>query len=177
MKIERPAGQPPKQPEEQKYITQKGDTLRLVAQRFDVNALTLQTTNKLQIAIDDKLDAGRELLIPLKETLTPPPDVTKDLLEVVKDRFNPFESPVESPGVEATWGESKPSWTEVDPAPWGEVKPPWSEAAPQWIEGSPQIGGGFELPGQPGSEPGPEPEPGPLPGNGPEPGPDDPFKS
>ena len=137
MRIQGPSGQAPQPPEPQKYVTELGDTLRSVSSKFNVDAENLGKINNLRTSIDDPLDAGRELIIPSKVIPEPSQGLSRDdLLEVVKDRFNPFDS---SGVQEGYWSE------EQGPPPW--VDTDWGEMA-NWTEIVPPDDSSFGLPGE-----------------------------
>ena len=59
-----PTAAPPPAREPQKYTVQAGDTLRSIAEKFNVSVTTLIDTNKLTPAEADSLRVGQELVIP-----------------------------------------------------------------------------------------------------------------
>lgn len=147
MRIQGPSGQAPQPPEPQKYITELGDTLRSVSAKLNVDSENLGKINNLRTPIDDPLDVGRELIIPAKVIPERTKGLTKDdLLEVVKDRFNPFDSTLvqegDTPGPGGYWSE------EEGPPPW--VDTDWGEMA-NWTEIDPDVSSRSLL-GEPGSE-------------------------
>jgi len=64
MRIEGPSGLPPSEPQEQKYVSRQGDTLRSIAGKFQIQPEALAKENNLQI--DDEVGVGKELRIPVR---------------------------------------------------------------------------------------------------------------
>jgi len=139
MRSKRPSGITPQPQPEQKYRTQTGDTLRLIASKFQLNPEALRSANNLKQGIDDKLRAGRELVIPARQiidTLIKPKrkgvaGVKADIVKAAQ-RTNPFEA---DDVIKGDIGDEP--WSEWDPY---DPDTNWSEGAPSWKEGKPSGG-------------------------------------
>lgn len=67
MRIQGVSGQPHLLPEGPSYVTSAGDTLRVIASKFNFDPEALRTANSLNQSIDEELEVGRELRFPEKQ--------------------------------------------------------------------------------------------------------------
>jgi LysM repeat protein len=127
MRISGPSGPTGQSPEANTYQTQEGDTLRSISSKLNVDADSLQTANNLKVGLDENLQAGVSLQIPLPDKGDPGPQASpakNDVLESVGERFNPFDKIADG-----EWSETQPP----DPGdPYSEPK--WTEIGPAWHE-------------------------------------------
>jgi LysM repeat protein len=130
MRIEGPSIPPTPSGDQQKYLTQDGDTLRQIATKFTVDPEALKNLNNIKASLDDKLQAGREVLIPAGD---PKGQQGGDssiagVVERVGDKnFNPFVDPSV---IGASWSDTSPPGPDPYCNPtWWEVEPPWMQAA------------------------------------------------
>lgn len=59
-----PTAEPPAEPQQRTYTVQPGDTLRSIAEQFNVSVADIIAANNLTTAEADALSVGRELIIP-----------------------------------------------------------------------------------------------------------------
>jgi LysM repeat protein len=101
MRIQGISGQPHLLPEGPSYVTTVGDTLRVIATKFNFDPEALRAANNLKQSIDEELEVGRELRFP-EERAEPIPlpfsfgiAEAKDVYEPPEERAKSIEEAVE----------------------------------------------------------------------------------
>lgn len=67
MRIQGVSGQPHLLPEGPNFVTSAGDTLRVIAAKFNFDPEALRTANGLKQSVDEELEVGKELRFPEKQ--------------------------------------------------------------------------------------------------------------